>query len=114
MLAADARPEQVYVVDDHFVPYAGARPLAKGYDTKRGKALRGRADTLVVDLAGLQAVLADTAVRTATAGPGRLLLGFDRGGAFPVTFAHCRDANVDWVSCRRGPLVAPHCPPHRS
>ena len=137
MLAADACPEQVYFLDDHFVPYAGARPLAKGYDTKRGKASRGRADTLVVDhtgravaftsgepkglsvslpdaLAALQAVLADTAGRTATAGPGRLLLGFDRGGAFPVTFAHCRDADVDWVSYRRGPLVAPQSPPHRS
>jgi len=137
MLAADACPEQVYFLDDHFVPYAGARPLAKGYDTKRGKASRGRADTLVVDhtgravaftsgepkglsvslpdaLAALQAVLADTAGRTATAGPGRLLLGFDRGGAFPVTFAHCRDAEVDWVSYRRGPLVAPQSPPRRS
>jgi len=138
MLAADACPEQVYFVDDHFVPYAEARPLAKGYDTKRGKALRGRADTLVVDLArravaftsgepkglsvslpgalaALQAVLADAAVLTGTgARPGRLLLGFDRGGAFLVTFAHCRDAGVDWVSYRRGPLVAPQGSPRRS
>jgi hypothetical protein len=135
MLAADGALEQVYFVDDHFVPYAGARPLAKGYDTKRGKALRGRADTYVVDLAGravaftsgeprglsaslpgalaaLQAVLA--AAAPGDRGPGRLLLGFDRGGAFPVTFAHCRDAGVDWVSYRRGPLVGPAAAPRRS
>ena len=35
-----------------------------------------------------------------------ILLGFDRGGSYPVTFSHCRDAGVDWVSYRRGPLAA--------
>lgn len=66
-------------------------------------------------LAAPQAVLADAAVLTDTgARPGRLLLGFDRGGAFPLTFAHRRAAGVDWVSYRHGPLVAPQGPPRRS
>src|SRR5674476_12858 len=46
--AADA----VYFVDDHFVPYAGAQPVAKGWNTKRRHAQPGRDDTLVVDARG--------------------------------------------------------------
>ena len=47
MLAADPVLSGVYYVDDHFVPYAGAKPVAKGWNNKRGKAERGRADTHV-------------------------------------------------------------------
>src|SRR5208283_5297667 len=47
MLAADPVTSGVYYVDDHFVPYAGAKPVAKGWNTKRGKAERGRADAHV-------------------------------------------------------------------
>src|SRR6266851_8377932 len=47
MLAADPVTSGVYYVDDHFVPYTGARPVAKGWNNKRGKAERGRADTHV-------------------------------------------------------------------
>src|SRR5450759_2016972 len=52
MLAADPAEETVYFVDDHFVPYAGARPVAKGWNTKRRHAQPGRDDTLVVDARG--------------------------------------------------------------
>src|SRR5665647_67581 len=52
MLAADPAPDAVYFVDDHFVPYAGARPVAKGWNTKRRHAQPGRDDTLVVDARG--------------------------------------------------------------
>ena len=37
----------------------------------------------------------------------RLLLGFDRGGSYPVCFAKLRDGGVDWVTYRRGALVEP-------
>jgi hypothetical protein len=44
----------------------------------------------------------------AVTGPGaRILLGFDRGGAYPSVFTACRDGGVDWVTYRRAPLVAP-------
>jgi len=43
MLAADPVLSGVYYVDDHFVPYAGAKPVAKGWNNKRGKADRGGA-----------------------------------------------------------------------
>ena len=47
MLAADPVLSGVYYADDHFVPYTGAKPVAKGWNNKRGKAERGRADTHV-------------------------------------------------------------------
>lgn len=44
----------------------------------------------------------------AVCGPAaRLLLGFDRGGSYPGTFAKLRDAGADWVTYRRGALVEP-------
>jgi hypothetical protein len=47
MLATDPAGDPVYSVDDHFVPYAGAKPVAKGWNTKRRHAQPGRADPLV-------------------------------------------------------------------
>ena len=47
MLAADPVTSGVYYVDDHFVPYTGAKPVGKGWNNKRGRAERGRADTHV-------------------------------------------------------------------
>src|SRR6266536_874496 len=47
MLAADPVTSGVYYIDDHFVPYAGARPVGKGWNNKRGRAEKGRADTHV-------------------------------------------------------------------
>ncbi len=53
LLSADpADDTSVYFVDDHFVPYAGAKPLAKGWNSKRRHAQRGRADTVVTDIRG--------------------------------------------------------------
>src|SRR5674536_76697 len=59
-LAADP----VYVVDDHFVAYSGARPVAKGWNTKRRHAQPGRDDTLLVDARG-RAVVFGTGEPTA-------------------------------------------------
>ena len=120
MLAADPAADAVYFVDDHFVPYAGARPVAKGWNTKRRHAQPGRDDTLVVDARG-RAVIFGSGEPTGLASnlPGVLaqlrqvlgpdapiLLGFDRGGAYPSAFTTCREAGADWVSYRRAPLAA--------
>jgi len=43
-----------------------------------------------------------------------VLLGFDRGGAFPVTFTACRDAGADWVTYRRAPLAETTATPRKS
>jgi transposase len=120
MLAADPAPDAVYFVDDHFVPYAGARPVAKGWNTKRRHAQPGRDDTLVVDARG-RAVVFGSGEPTGLAsnlpavlaqlrqvlGPGApILLGFDRGGAYPSAFTTCRNAGAHWVTYRRAPLAA--------
>jgi len=120
MLAADPAGDAVYFVDDHFVPYAGARPVAKGWNTKRRHAQPGRDDTLVVDARG-RAVVFGSGEPTGLASnlPGVLrqlrqvlgphapiLLGFDRGGSYPSAFTTCRSAGAHWVSYRRAPLVA--------
>ena len=121
MLAADPVTSGVYYVDDHFVPYAGAKPVAKGWNNKRGRAGRGRADTHVTahdgravcfvsgEPSGLSATLPPAlAELKKAAGPGaRIMLGFDRGGAYPRVFTHCREQNVHWVTYRRAPLAAP-------
>ena len=52
MLTAEPATSGVYYVDDHFVPYAGAKPVGKGWDTKHRNVARGRADTYIVDGAG--------------------------------------------------------------
>ncbi|MGH3750984.1 MAG: putative transposase, partial [Micromonosporaceae bacterium] len=87
-------------------------------NTKRRHAQKGLADTLVCDYAGravcfvtgapsglsktLPAALAQ--LRKVT-GPAKIMLGFDRGGAYASVFTHCRDAGVDWITYRRGALA---------
>ena len=42
------------------------------------------------------------------AGPGaKIMLGFDRGGAYAQVFRHCRDQDTHWVTYRRAPLAVP-------
>jgi hypothetical protein len=121
MLAADPVVSNVYYVDDHFVPYTGAKPVGKGWNNKRGRAERGRADTHVTahdgravcfvtgDPSGLSVTLPKALAELKTAVPGgtRIMLGFDRGGAYPAVFTHCREQNVHWVTYRRAPLAIP-------
>ena len=121
MLAAGPVTSGVYYVDDHFVPYAGARPVAKGWNNKRGKAERGRADTHVTahdgravcfvtgEPSGLAVTLPKALAELKKAAPpgAKIMLGFDRGGAYPQVFRHCREQDVHWVSYRRAPLAVP-------
>jgi hypothetical protein len=121
MLSADPVTSGVYYVDDHFIPYTGAKPVAKGWNSKRGRAERGHADTHVTahdgravcfvtgEPSGLSVTLPKAlAELRKAAGPGaRIMLGFDRGGAYPQVFAHCRAQDVHWVTCRRAPLAVP-------
>ena len=119
MLAFDPAEDSVYYVDDHFVPYAGAKPVAKGWNTKRRHAQPGIDDTHLVDARGravvfgsgeptslssnLPGVLAQ--LREVVGEDAPVLLGFDRGGAFPSAFTACRDAGAGWISYRRAPLA---------
>ncbi len=121
MLAADPVTSGVYYVDDHFVPYAGAKPVGKGWNNKRGRAEKGRADTHVTahdgravcfvtgEPSGLTVTLPKAlAELKKAAGPGaKIMLGFDRGGAYAQVFRHCREQDVHWVTYRRAPLAVP-------
>ena len=121
MLAASPETSGVYYVDDHFVPYAGAKPVGKGWNNKRGRAERGRADTHVTtadgravcfvtgEPSGLSVTLPKALAelkKTVPAGT-EIMLGSGRGGAYPAVFAHCRGNGVHWVTYRRAPLAAP-------
>jgi hypothetical protein len=121
MLAAGPVTSGVYYVDDHFVPYAGAKPAGKGWNNKRGKAERGRADTHVTahdgravcfvtgEPSGLAVTLPKALAELKRAAPpgAEIMLGFDRGGAYAQVFRHCREQGVHWVSYRRAPLAVP-------
>ena len=121
MLAADPVTSGVYYVDDHFVPYTGAKPVGKGWNNKRGRAERGRADTHVTahdgravcfvtgEPSGLSATLPKALAELKKAVPPgtRIMLGFDRGGACPQVFRHCREQSAHWVTYRRAPLAVP-------
>jgi transposase len=125
MLAADPVVSGVYYVDDHFVPYTGAKPVGKGWNNKRGRAERGRADTHVTtadgravcfvtgEPSGLSSTLPKAlAELKKTVPPGTpVMLGFDRGGAYPAVFTHCRDNGVHWITYRRAPLAVPEMLP---
>jgi DNA invertase Pin-like site-specific DNA recombinase len=121
MLDADPVASGVYYVDDHFVPYTGAKPVGKGWNNKRGRAERGRADTHITahdgravcfvtgEPSGLTATLPKALAelkKTLTDGA-KIMLGFDRGGAYPQVFTHCRKQDVHWVTYRRAPLAVP-------
>jgi hypothetical protein len=126
MLAADAPALPVYFVDDHFVPYSGAKPVMKGWNTKRRHAQKGRAGTLVTDyhgravcfVTGEPSGLATTlppalAELKKITGGAKIMLGFDRGGAYPQVFRACRQASADWITYRRAPLAPCAAPPRR-
>ena len=128
MLGADAPGLGLYFVDDHFVPYAGAKPVPKGYNTKRRHAQRGRDDTVVTDYharavcfasgdpSGLSVTLpgALAQLREVLGPDAKIMLGFDRGGSYPAVFRACRDAGADWLTWRRGDLAPPAAAPVRS
>jgi hypothetical protein len=121
MLAASPAVSGVYYVDDHFIPYAGARPVGKGWNNKRGKAEKGHADTHVTahdgravcfvtgEPSGLTVTLPKALAELRKAAPAGtpIMLGFDRGGAYAQVFRHCREENADWVTYRRAPLAVP-------
>jgi transposase len=121
MLAAEACTSGVYFIDEHFVPYTGALPVGKGWNTKRRHAEAGRVDTMVCDAAGravcftagepsglsvsLPATLAE--LKQITGADAKIMLGFDRGGAYASVFTVSRAEGVDWVTYRRGKLATP-------
>ena len=118
MLAMPGHTGGVFYVDDHFVPYTGARPVAMGHNGKRDRCEPGRADTLICDARGRAVCFssADPTHPSKTMKPvlrqlrqivpdAPVLLGFDRGGAYAEAFTACREHDIDFVTYRRGTLA---------
>ncbi|MDQ6616359.1 MAG: transposase, partial [Actinomycetota bacterium] len=127
MLDADDEAPEVFFVDDHFVAYTGAAAVAKGWNTRRRLAEPGRDDTVIIDKdwraicfssgppSGLSKTMLDPLDQLARICRGRrTMIGFDRGGSYPKTFAQLNERGVDWVTYRRAPLAAPTATPKRT
>jgi len=127
LIASAAPPEQVFFIDDHFVPYYGARPVAKGWNTKRRHAQPGRDDTYIADLSGRALCFTSSepsglsvTMRAAVAelrsvcGDRPITLAFDRGGSYPVAFSWLRDQAVTWLTWRRSDLALTEAQPRWS
>jgi len=128
MLSADPAGDPVYFVDDHFVPYSGAQPVGKGWNTKRRHAQPGQDDTMLTDARGRAVIFGSgepsglvttlpgvlTQLRQVLGPEAKILLGFDRGGAFASAFTACREAGADWVTYRRAPLIEATATPRPS
>ena len=127
MLGADDRAPSVFFCDDHFVAYTGDLPVAKGFNTRRRIAEPGRDDTFVTDRAwravcfasgeptGLSVNLppiVDQLIEICSGRP--VMIGFDRGGAYPKVFAALADRGVDFVTYRRGGTITPTVAKRRS
>jgi len=124
MLAIEPAESQVYLADDHIAEYTGHQAVALGRNPRRGKPTKGHDDTYICDLAGRAiafttgepsalcttlppalAALTDAIPAGHKPGQGtRPLIVFDRGAAFPGTFAEVDAAGYDWLTWRRAPL----------
>jgi len=127
MLDADEHPPEVFYADDHFVTYWGKEPVGKGYNIRRHLAEPGRDDTFVVDDTwravcfasgeprGLSVTLPEVLAQLKEiVGDRRIMVGFDRGGSYPKVFTALAEANMEWITWRRAPLVVPTVAPRRS
>jgi transposase len=121
MLAVEPNVSGVYFVDEHFMPYSGAKPVGSGWNTKRRHAEPGRVDTHICDPkgravcftsgepSGLSKTLAGVLkeLRKILGPDAQIMLGFDRGGAYAGVFKACRKQGAHWITYRRAPLDAP-------
>ncbi|MCA1682256.1 MAG: hypothetical protein LC700_03905, partial [Actinobacteria bacterium] len=119
MLALAGESAGIFSVDDHFVPYSGAKPVAMGHHGTRDRGEPGRVDTLITNARGLAVCFTtgEPSHLAKTMPPaldqlrqiiphGKIMLGFDRGGAYAEAFSACREQGIDFVTYRRGELAA--------
>jgi len=101
--------------------------VAKGYNIRRHLAEPGRDDTFVVDQSwraicfssgearGLSVSLPEVLGQLKEiVGDRKVMVGFDRGGSYPKVFQALAEADMEWVTWRRAPLVVPTVSPRRS
>jgi hypothetical protein len=113
-----ARPI-VFYVDNHLRPYTGKHVIRKGWRMQDKRVQPGTTDYYVHDERGRPVLRVDVAshdslpehlfsiadmLRLGLGEPTRVLLGFDRAGAYPETMAALRDRNVEFVTYERRPF----------
>ena len=114
----DAQEPAVFYVDNHMRPYTGKYTVRKGWRMQDKRARPGVTDYYVHDEDGravfrysasshdsLSRWLSPVTQRLREAlGPGqRILLAFDRAGAFPEPLSSLRDAGFEFVTYERRP-----------
>lgn len=115
---AAANEPAVFYVDNHLRTYTGQAVVRKGWRMQDKRSVPGASDYYVHDEDGRPVFRIDTPshdslcqwlmpiVTRLRAGLGaeeRILLVFDRAGAFPVEMAALRDAGVEFVTYERRP-----------
>ena len=122
--AATERDVVVFYIDNHLRPYTGKETIRKGWRMQDKRVRPGVTDVYVHDEAGNPVLrLADTTngsltkwlstvakvLREMVGSEARIVLAFDRGGAFPEQLAALRDKGFELVTYERKPypLLAP-------
>ncbi|MBU1674640.1 hypothetical protein KKA85_02530 [bacterium] len=108
----------VFYVDNHTRPYTGKYTIRKGWRMQDKRAVPGTTDYYVHDEDGRPVLRVDVPshdsltawlrplgelLRKALGKEQRILLAFDRAGAFPEQMAELRDANFEAVTYERRP-----------
>ena len=118
--AATALDEPVvFYVDNHVRPYTGGHVVRKGWRMQDRRARPGITDCWVHDDRGAPVFRIDSPghesltslmpratmlLRAALGADERILVAFDRGGAFPTQLAQLRDDGMEFVTYERRPF----------
>jgi hypothetical protein len=109
----------VFYVDNHMRPYTGKHVIRKGWRMQDKRVLPGVSDYYVHDERGRPVLRVDVPshdslpqhlfavadmIRIGLGEETRILLGFDRAGAFPETMAALRDRDLEFVTYERRPF----------
>jgi hypothetical protein len=117
--SSEAEPVVLYV-DNHLRPYAGKQVVRKGWRMQDKRVRPGTTDYYVHDEDGRPVMRVDVAghesltswlspiartLRDALGPEQRILLAFDRAGAFPEQMAALREDNFEFVTYERRPFA---------
>jgi hypothetical protein len=115
---AEANEPAVFYIDNHMRKYTGQEVVRRGWRMQDKRALPGASDYYIHDEDGHPVFRIDTPshdslcqwlmpivtrLRDGLGAEERILLVFDRAGAFPVEMATLRDAGVEFVTYERRP-----------
>ena len=126
-LALEPVWEGLYYVDGHFCPYYGAHPTPRGWDAKRGLAVKGHNDEYLHDAKGRalfffsqplndslgRAIPAAIAEIRRVHGKEPFTLVFDRGGYSGETFRFLQAEGIGFITYLKGRGAKRRYPAHQ-